>query len=181
MTFQVNNNNELKTINKSVNNNFQTNKINTIDEKIAIVEEFANANDKYLQSLPPLEYEYRYMPNLVNGKIDKSSLLKEAYNEMGEKEINVKDFEEKFLFDKNMTAEPLDINKDGKIDINEYSANILATDVLSKDKPSIRNIDGTVNKKGLNTILAYTQKANAAAATKLYSDLYNTYGLNKNI
>ena len=29
----------------------------------------ADKNDEYLNSLPPLEYEYRYMPNIVNNKI----------------------------------------------------------------------------------------------------------------
>ena len=76
-----------------------------------------------------------------------------------------------------MTAEPLDINKDGKIDIAEYGANILAADVLSKGTTDPNKVDGTVNNRGFNAILAYTQKANAAAASKLYTNLYNTHGL----
>ena len=50
--------------------------------------------------------------------------------------------------------------------------------MLSKSEvPDIKNIDGTINNNGFNAILAYTQKSNAAAATKLYSNIYNTYNL----
>ena len=50
--------------------------------------------------------------------------------------------------------------------------------MLSKsDTPDTKNIDGTINNKGFNAVLAYTQKSNATAATKLYSNIYNTYNL----
>ncbi len=153
---------------------------NATDKNIQKLEQFANANDEYLASLPPLEYEYRYMPISNNGQVDKKALLGAAYEQMGAKELPVEEFEFRYL-DKNMTAKPLDINKDGKIDIAEYSTNILATDLLSKDTTDTTKIDGTINTKGLNAILAYTQKANAAAATKLYSNLYNQYDLAKDI
>ena len=147
------------------------------EENIQKLEEYVAKNDADLRALPPLEYEYRYMPNVVNGRIDKKALLGAAYQEMGAKEYSVKEFENKFLANENMTAEPIDINKDGKIDIAEYGANILATDVLSKGTTDPTKVDGTINSKGFNAILAYTQKANAAAASKLYTSLYNTHGL----
>ena len=96
---------------------------------------------------------------------------------LSEKEYTVKEFENKYIADDTMTAEPLDINKDGKIDIAEYGANILAADVLSKGTTDPTKVDGTVNSRGFNAILAYTKKANAAAASKLYTSLYNNYGL----
>lgn len=147
------------------------------EENIKKLEKFATQNDADLRALPPLEYEYRYMPNIVNGKIDKKALLGAAYQEMGAKEYTVKDFEAKYLPNDTMTAEPLDINKDGKIDIAEYGANILAADVLSKGTTDPYKVDGTINSKGFNAILEYTKKANAAAASKLYTNLYNTHNL----
>ena len=72
----------------------------------------------------------------------------------------------------------MDINKDGKIDIAEYGSSIIAADLLSKsDSPDINNVDGTINKKGFDALLRYTQKSNAEAAAKLYSNIYNTYNL----
>lgn len=148
------------------------------DRNIAALEKFADKNDEYLNSLPPLEYEYRYMPNIVNNKIDKKAVLGAAYEEMGRvNEIPLKEFEDKFLINNEFTAEPLDINKDGKIDIAEYGANIIATDVLSKGTTDITKADGTINSKGMNAILEYTKKSNAAAAAKLYANIYKTYNL----
>ena len=136
---------------------------------------FADANDAYLSSLPPLDYEYRYMPE---GGFNKKALLGAAEEELqGVKELPLKEFENRYLLDDSMTAEPLDINKDGKIDVAEYSTTILAADVLSKGSDDIKNVDGTINSKGFNAVLEYSKKSNADAAAKLYSSLYNTYNL----
>ena len=93
-------------------------------------------------------------------------------------ELDVKELDARFAPDKSFTSEALDVNKDGKIDIAEYSSSILAADMLSKaDVPNPANIDVTINKKGFDAVLAYTQKSKAAAAAKLYSNIYNTYNL----
>lgn len=149
----------------------------SVENNIEEMTQFAEQNDAYLNSLPPLEFEYRYMPELEAGQVDKKAVLGAAYEEMLVKELPVEEFETRFLVDEDMSAEALDINKDGKIDIAEYATNILATDVLSKGTEDITKIDGTINSTGMNAILAYTKKANAAAATKLYSELYNTHKL----
>ena len=147
------------------------------DKNIEMLEAFTKKNDEYLSKLPPIEFEYRYMPNLIQGKIDKLALLGAAYEEIGAKEVDIEDFENNFLIDNTFTAKPLDINNDNKIDIAEYGANILATDLLSKNSTDINKIDGTINSKGLNAVLEYTKKANAQAASELYSNIYNTYDL----
>lgn len=99
----------------------------SFENNIEKIEQFTNKNDAYLDALPPLEYEYRYMPNVVNGNIDKKALLAAAEEEMGTKELSVKDFEENYLPNQNYTAKPLDINNDGKITRNEYASSMLAT------------------------------------------------------
>ena len=146
------------------------------DNNIKAMEKFARDNDSYLNSLPPLKYEYRYMPNIKDSQIDKNALYGAAREELGAENIGVDDFEKNYL-SKDMTVKPLDINNDGKIDIPEYSTNILAADMLSKENPSIDKIDGVINDKGLNAVSAYAKKSNAEAATKLYSGIYNHYSL----
>ena len=141
------------------------------------LDEFTYQNDVYLNSLPPIEYEYRYMPQNIAGKIDSKALLGAAYEEMGALEYPTKDFEKNFVIDNTFTAEPLDINKDGKIDISEYSTNILAADMLSKPAPDASKIDGTINSKGFNAVIEYSKKARAAEAAKMYGELYKTYDL----
>ena len=151
--------------------------INNDEQNISKLNKFIDENDLYLKSLPPLEFEYRYMPNFVNSNINKKALYGAAYEQMGTKELPVKEFESKYLINSNFTAEPLDINNDGKIDVAEYGANIMASDILSKDTPDVTKADGTINSKGMNAILEYTKKSNAAAAAKLYSNIYKTYDL----
>ena len=139
------------------------------------LEEYLDNNDAYLNSLPPLEYEYRYLPNFSQGKLDKEALLGAAYEELGQvKEISVEEFEANYL-DENQTAEAIDINKDGKIDLAEYSTTIVAADILSKDTTDPHKADGVINGKGLDAVLEYSNKSNLAAASKLYQNIYNTY------
>ena len=149
------------------------------DNNAAKLNEFLKENDEYLKALPPLEFEYRYMPQMQKGEIDKQAVLGAAYEELGQvKELSVKDLDNKFAPDDTFTSAALDINKDGKIDIAEYSSSIIAADMLSKSsKPDMKNIDGTINRNGFNALLKYTQKSNAEAAAKLYSNIYNTYNL----
>lgn len=149
------------------------------DKNIEKLEQYTKANDKYINSLPPLEYEYRYMPNVhKSGEIDKDALLGSAYEEMGrKKEISVSEVQKVFGEGNNLTVKPLDINNDGKIDVGEYSTTILAADMLSKPEPNIDKIDGTINGKGFNALMELTKKSNAEAAASLYSSLYNLYNL----
>ncbi len=154
---------------------FSTNP-NAQEKNIESMNKYVEANDNYLKSLPPLEFEYRYMPNIhKKGEIDTNALFGTAYEEMGRrKEINVKEMNDVL----GVNSNPIDINKNGKIDIAEYSTTILTADMLSKsDTPDINNIDGTINNKGLSKVYEYTQKSNAQAATQLYSSLYNQFNL----
>ena len=143
------------------------------------LQRFMNNNDGYMNSLPPIDFEYRYMPEKEPGQIDGKAVLGAAYEEMGIKELPVREFENRYMIDDSMTAEPIDINKDGIIDISEYGSTIVAADIMSKDAPNINNVNGIINAKGLNAVLEYTKKSNAEAATKLYSEVYNTYELGK--
>ncbi len=140
---------------------------------------FLKENDDYLKSLPPLEFEYRYMPKAPKGVVDKHAVLGAAYEELGKrKEVSVDEMDYNFAINKDFSTAPIDLNKDGKIDVGEYGSTILAADVLSKsDVPNPDDVDGTINQKGFNALLEYTKKSNALAATKLYSSLYNKYEL----
>lgn len=143
------------------------------------IDNFIKENDAYLNALPPLQYEYRYMPELKNGQIDKQAVLASAYEEMGQnKELSVEELDYRFAPNNTYTSKALDTNYDGKIDIAEYGSSILAADMLSKsDIPDVNNVDGTINSQGFNAVLEYSAKSNSDAAAKLYSNIYNTYNL----
>ena len=149
---------------------------NATAKNIEKLNKFTKENDEYLKALPPLEFEYRYMPK---GKVDTKAVLGAAYEEMGKvKELSVKDLDNRFAPTDEFTSEALDINRDGKVDIAEYGSSILAADMLSKSEtPNPANVDGSINANGFNAVLAYAKKSNAAAATKLYSSIYNHFDL----
>lgn len=151
----------------------------TLDKNIQVMEDYVKSNDEFLNSMPPINYEYRYMPNVSNGNIDKKALFAAAYEEMGAQSVPVKDFEKEIFNNPEYTAKPLDINKDGKIDVSEYSASILAADMLSKPNPSVYNVDGSMNSKGMNAVMEYSRLSRAKAAEQLYSQIYATYTLNE--
>ena len=149
------------------------------DKNIELMEKYTKENDEFLNALPPLEYEYRYMPNLHRkGKVDTNAVLGAAYEELGaRKEVSVDDLNKSFGVNDEFTTNPMDINKDGKIDIGEYGSSILAADMLSKQNASVESIDGTINNIGHSAVQELARKSNAEAATKLYSSLYNRYKL----
>lgn len=144
-------------------------------------EKVIKETDEYLNSLPPLDFEYRYMPEGANGKnIDKMALLGSAYEEMGRKlSIPVQELNEKMKSAyKEADTKALDINSDGKIDVAEYSISNLTSDMLSKsDTLDAKNITGTVNKDGMYKNLAYVNPKNYAEANKNFTDIYNAYNL----
>ena len=154
---------------------FSTNP-NAADKNIDAMEKYVKENDKYLESLPPLEYEYRYMPNLhKRGEVDNDAVLGAAYEELGKRtEVGVKELDETFNLDDNFSTNSMDLNNDGKIDVAEYGSSILAADKISSEDGKI---DGTINKQGHNAILELMKKGNAEAAANLYSSIYNQYNL----
>ena len=129
------------------------------DKNIELLDKYTKENDDYLKSLPPLEYEYRYMPNIhKSGEIDKDALLGAAYEELGKrKAVDVKTLDETFALNDDYSTNPMDINKDGKIDVGEYGSSILAADMISNNG----EINGTINNNGHNAIQELTKKANA--------------------
>ena len=150
--------------------------ISVFDNKLDNAENMVKYNAMYLESYEPMDFNYNYMkPN--SKEIDRHALLETAKEEMGADEMSVEDFEEKYLVNDNQTAKPLDINNDGKITAKEYAANILASDILSKDNFDINGADGNINEKGFTRMLAITTKLNASAAAKLYGDIYKNYDL----
>ena len=149
------------------------------DKNIEKMEKYVKENDIYLNSLPPLEYEYRYMPNIhKKGEINTNALLGAAYEELGErKEISVKELDETIAFDKNYSTKPMDVNNDGKIDIAEYSSSILAADMISNNG----QINGTISRQGHSAIQELTKKSNAKAASTLYGSIYNHFNLGNSL
>ncbi len=135
-----------------------------------------------VDNMPPLKFEYRYMPN---GKLDKLALMGNAYEELGKKtEVKTEELTatlQEFGGDR-FSAEAIDINKDGYIDVAEYATTTLTEDALSSTKGfnvDPNKVDGIINNEGSNKTFALNLKSNAKMASEIYSKLYNEFGLDK--
>ncbi len=132
----------------------------------------------------PLDFVQKYMPgDIKNGKIDSMALMAASFEELGKPEISKEELENQIKSTaanpENVTADAMDLNKDGKIDLAEYSTSILLSDALSTNNQEIspENIDGVVTNKGLDSIAPFAEKNNVNEAYKTYSYLYDFYKL----
>lgn len=139
------------------------------------------------QKMPPINFVCRYMPN---NSIDTDALLGAAYEVLGDTAISTADLTQRLqetadsLLGKNkiqMSAQSLDINNDGNIDIGEYSSSILVEDALSTDNQivDVKNINGELTNKGENSLLAYGNFKNYEIASATFRGIYEMYGLDK--
>ena len=129
----------------------------------------------------PLKFEYRYMPD---GKFNKFALLGNAYEELGKKtkvkteEMNQKLEKQGFS---NLSANALDINQDGYIDVGEYATSTLAQDAISSTQGfniDTSNIDGLITEDG-DKALALNNKNKESEAREIYSKLHQEFKLDK--
>lgn len=165
-----------------------------------------NAVDNYYsytkdlgEGIAPIEFAYQYLPQ---GKFSTQALMGNAYEELGKKtdvpvkELNkrlektsqeIKKLNEQILtrnpeanvFVPDYTADALDLNNDGKIDIAEYSTSTLAADMLDTDpnQCNIHNIDGVITNKGKNVSMGLYSKQNIQNAKGLFNAIHQTFNL----
>jgi len=140
--------------------------------------DFQKKSDEWLDNLPPLKFEYRYMPN--SRKVDTQALMGAAYEEMGKNtEIKTEELSAKLqeAFGDNASAKAVDLNKDGNIDLGEYSASVLLADIMSKKSPILNGANGVITDEGQNKTLPYASKRNYGVAYKTYNAIYQQYDL----
>ena len=108
----------------------------TVEEKIKKADALLNKIDEQNQKRSPLGFIYQYLPQKpIDRSIDSNALLGAAYEEMGAISISTSQLSQQLQegFEEKMSAEALDINKDGQVDIAEYSTSILLADALSSE------------------------------------------------
>ena len=144
-------------------------------------DKFVKSNEEYLNSLPPLDFEYQYMPQ--EGKVDKLALLGAAFEEMGQKiAVGVDELTQKLNQSIPMaSAKALDINNDNKVDVSEYATTILTADMLSKNPNALdaKNVTGKINKQGLYANIAYVIPQNENVAKSEFGKIHQAFGLDE--
>ena len=149
-------------------------------KKLDELDDALNKTDEWLNKLPPTSFSLQYTPQ--KGQVDKMALMGAAYEEMDKRtEIPTAELDEKMkaALGEEATAEAVDLNKDKKIDLAEYSTSILLADIYSTDpiNPAIDKADGTITNEGQDEIIPYSYKTNYDIAAKTYAALYQSYDL----
>lgn len=156
--------------------------IDTFEKKMKQFETFLD------EGLPPFDYEVQYMPS---AKLDKKALFGAAFEEIGQmSEIRV-DVLSKIMQNRmdaqigknsiRMSARAMDLNRDNKISVDEYSASILLKDALSRgDKFAKKNVKGSFTRNGANALIHYQMATNFKVANSTYQKIYDSYKLGSN-
>ncbi len=155
------------------------------DEFRKKTQDLINQIDENIKNSAPLNFEMQYCANSnVNTPQGRQSLLGAAYEELDKKSsISTAELTGQLqktadeITGKNssveMSAEALDINKDGQIDVGEYAASILVSDSLSNNGVA----KGIINQNGLDALIAYGTKKNYQIASQQFKALYDLYNL----
>ena len=157
------------------------------DETLAELNSKIDNLDEYMKSLPPVQFNRTYLPYSgglegCHSKDNKQALIADSYEEMGQQtRIKTQELTRQMqnAFGNKVSAEALDINKDGNIDLAEYSCSVLVSDYLSSDSnpDNKKRIDGVITNNGENAALAYASKKNYNVAYETYKSLYENYDL----
>ena len=140
---------------------------------------------RFIDELPPLNYEVKYMPTI---KLDKKALFAAAYEEMGQREsVDVDELTSKIQRKADlssgkggfeMSARALDLNRDKKITVDEYATSILLKDALSRgDKFAKKNVRGSFTNQGAGVLSFYQISSNYRMANSTFQKIYDVYKL----
>ncbi len=181
---------------KKVNNQEVKYGRNAANNYTAYTKNIANSPE-----MPPLQFEYRYIPQ---GKYSTQALMGNAYEELGQRtEVSVAELNQKLNQDKqkieelnkqilarnpessvahpDFAADALDLNEDGKVDIGEYATSTMAADMLdgNPSKCDITNLDGVITNKGEDASMGLYMKQNMKNAKTVFNDIHKTFQLDK--
>lgn len=139
--------------------------------------------DETMQDRPPIGFEYRYLPQ---GNFSTKALMGNAYEELGKKtEVPLEELNRKLDSPGNkkldLTADALDLNGDGKVDISEYATSTMAADMLDNNPNGcdIKNLDGVITDKGEDASMKLFSKQNAANSKGLFTAINKQFNLNQ--
>ncbi|MGN1154131.1 MAG: hypothetical protein ACI4S3_08885 [Candidatus Gastranaerophilaceae bacterium] len=149
----------------------------------------------------PVQFAYQYIPQ---GKLSTQALMGNAYEELGKKtEVSVEELNKRLdktsqeikklnlqiltrnpeadIINPDYSAEALDLNNDGKIDIAEYATSTLAADMLDADPTqcNINSLDGVITNRGENASMGLYSKQNIEGAKGLFKAIHDTFKLDK--
>lgn len=153
------------------------------ERKMSELSEALEKSQAVRKGMPPLDYTVKYLSGKagMNSEIDTVALLGAAFEDLGRKlsvgtEKMTKDLQKTFN-SKNASADVLDLDKNGRIDIAEYATSILAADMLSKASLEKKDIDGKITKDGHMRLISFFNKRNNYLPERVFGHLYDFFAL----
>ncbi len=151
------------------------------DEFEKTMQDLDNEIKYFNENTPPVDFALQYSEKTPSG-IDKMSLLGAAYEELGARtSVDTEELSEQLQeqFGSQVSADAIDLDENGEIDVAEFATTILAQDSLSTDDGDISpdKINGIITNDGQNLHLAYYAKQNYKVANETYKALYDHYNL----
>lgn len=133
----------------------------------------------------PIDYKYTYSPN---GKINVQALLGTAYEELGAKSVPVADLTKTVKatltrpdLKEKATAESLDLNEDGNVDVAEYATSLLTADMLSSNPDysslSPKDATGEISRTGTQRTLPFFSKDTLKVSQNFFKSIYRHWNL----
>ena len=145
----------------------------SLDEELAKVDE--DLSHEITPSKFNLKYSESEKPNML-------SVIAFAYEELGKKlSVGVQELtkELKAYGSNLLSAEALDLNDDGQVDLGEYSASVIVQDMMSENQDELtdKNFNGVITDVGQTSSLCLVNKDNKAVARNIFSAVYKDYNL----
>lgn len=154
------------------------------ERKMAQLDRALDMSAKARKSMPPIDYTLKYLPKKVDhNTVDTLAVIGAAFEDMGKRvQIGTAAFTKKLqkVFNSDrISADVLDLNKDGKIDVGEYASSILAADMLSKNSVEMKSIDGTINQTGHFNLIGFLNKRNDYFPSRVFQYLHDFFALDR--
>ena len=158
-----------------------------LDEALQDVFETENsASEAIDKSMPHTSFAMKYMPgNLRYTRVNTMALLGASFEELGKRvSVATEELTAKlrtafgnFKGSEKLSAEVLDINSDGQVDISEYATSILASDMLSGKGMKLENINGIITDEGQLASLKLFTEEEKPFADRTFTTLHSLFGL----
>ena len=152
----------------------------TFDKSIKQTDEWIERTKDFLAvDFPPIKFNMKYAKN-APGEPDKLAVMGVAYEEMDKRTSMPVDELTKKIDIAGCSADSLDLNGDGNIDLAEYGSSILVEDMLSSSDSDIlkaEDITGEINDKGQVRLMSFAAIKNYRDSQQTYKDVYNAFNL----
>ncbi len=164
-------------------------------QRLDQLEGWTNEQHNIIENAAPIGFKLQYLPEdkVTPKNLNKLALMAASFEDLGKKiSIPVVQITQGLqqIFGKKVSAEALDANNDGQIDIAENATSILIKDMADKHSTDdvvatgkldlqAKDIDGTYTNTGETNIWSFLKTDKISETKQLITQIYNAFQLDK--